>query len=529
MRKISFSFFIVFIFLANEKSNSDPVVQYRAWQFHTLDSEYVIQTMSKAPHYDINTVVFSHEMIYRVSQLYQAPERAERLKQLSREAQTLDLKVWIWVHELEEDVPDRYLEEDAVYIDRPGFWEWLQTKYENLFIDFPGFDGIILTFHETRFKLFSNEEVKSSLSMPNRFAKMINTIHSACIKYDKDFVVRSFLYEPQEMDWFSQGLEKVDEEVILQSKCVPHDWQPYYPHNYIIGKFPNRPLIVEFDCSSEYTGKNRIPYTSPDYFTYRWGYAIGQPGVIGYTARLDHGGYDAVYTPNEINLYTLYRLTQNPALSAEQIWRDWLEARYNSTAAPLLQKALEPSFEVVNKSLFVKKFWITNHSKLPDFDYANSHIQSHSTAKWMPQDTTLKRIELRLANPDMPSLEWILAEKDTAVVLAAEGLQYLEKAQKYLNPQQYNDLYWRLALLQRVAVVWRLYAEAFFAYKVLTGGNEVPGLRERIKRVIDTLALYSNSRTNIPGLHSKPPASVKEVQTVTEELKNMLEQYDKIH
>ncbi|MBD3386105.1 hypothetical protein GF407_14415 [candidate division KSB1 bacterium] len=41
--------------------------------------------------------------------------------------------------------------------------------------------------------------------MPDRFAKMINTIHSACTKYDKDFIVRSFLYEPQELERFAAG------------------------------------------------------------------------------------------------------------------------------------------------------------------------------------------------------------------------------------------------------------------------------------------------------------------------------------
>ncbi|UCG46954.1 MAG: hypothetical protein JSU94_15825 [Phycisphaerales bacterium] len=516
---------LVFGWLGAVSEAGQRLASVRCWQFHTPDGPYVSGALKKAREYDINTVIFSHEMIKEVSQLYRDSKRAEQLRQLAKEAHGFGLRVWIWVHELESDVPKEYISDNAVQLDRPMFWNWLQDKYEWLFRDFPEFNGIVLTFHETKYKIFRGDSVRSRLSMPDRFARMINTIDNVCRRLKKDFVVRSFLYEPKELQWFAEGMEKVDPHVMLQSKCVPHDWQPYYPHNPMIGKFPDRKLIVEFDCSSEFTGKGRIPYTCPEYFEYRWRYDLSRPGVVGYNARVDHGGYDAIYTPNEINLYALCRLTRDAKVTSKQIWRDWLATRYGPEAAPFLEKALRPSFEIVNKSYFVLEFWITNHSALPSYGYANGHLSSRTIAKWKPEEPRYREMENRLNHPDPVLLETILAEKDGAIAMADESLLHLARARKHLTSEHYADLYWRLELRRRVATVWKLHAEAFFGYKVLAEGHQVPGLRERVTRAIEGLQAQAEV-SETAGL-TKPPAGANEIRRVAEELKSRLGQLDR--
>jgi len=88
-------------------------------------------------------------------------------------------------------------------------------------------------------------------------------------------------------------------------------------------------------------------------------------------------------------------------------------------------------------------------------------------AKWYPDVARYAQLEQRLLKPDAELLEEILQEKDQAIVLAHESLLHLELARGDLSSEQYGDLYWRLALLERTAVIWRLHAEAFFGYKVL--------------------------------------------------------------
>ena len=528
MYKRFVSLFLISLFAGMGTGWSLEEAAVRAWQFHKMDVPYVQGVLKKAGDYNINTVVYSHGMIGETSQLYEYDreggkptgfsKRGERLRALAKQAQDEGLRVWIWVHELEYDVPERYREGDAINIDLPGFWDWLQGKYEKFCQDFPEFDGIILTFHETEYKIFNDAHVISELSKPERFAKMINTIDAALARHDKDFVVRSFLYEPQQMEWFAEGIKNVSQRIMLQSKCVPHDWQPFYPHNPMIGKFPDRPLIVEFDCSSEFTGRNNIPWTCPQYFEYRWRYDQQQPGVVGYNARLDHGGYDALYTPNEINVYALYRLVEDPDVTADQIWDEWTVKHYGEAAAPWVEKALKPSFEIVNLSYFILEFWITDHSELPSYGYAKSHISSRTIAKWKPGEPRYQELERRLNHPDPALLERILAEKDKAIALADEAMHHLNRARPHLSGEQYDELFWRLNLLRRVAYIWKVYAEAFFGHLVQMAGHEVPGLRNRIERALEAMEHQAQVSEAI-GWTEDPPASSEELRSVVEGLR----------
>lgn len=497
-----------------------PLVSYRAWQFHKLDVPYVSATMKLARDYDVNTVVFSHSMIGYASQLFDGSDRGEKLRRLAREAHALDLRVWIWVREL-QNVPERFIEGKVVQLDRPGLWEWLESRYEEVFERYPEFDGIILTFHETQYKIFKPGEVASALSMPERFTRMIDTIAKVCSRRGKDLVVRSFLYEPRELAWFREGYARTRPEVMIQTKCEPHDWQPYYPHHPLIGAFPDRRQIVEFDASSEYTGRNRIPYTQPEYFERRWRYALSKRGVAGYNARLDHGGYDAMGTPNQINIYALSRFTADAGVTAADVWREWTGMRYGRAAAEV-EQALKPAFDIVNRSFFTLGFWMTNHSRLPDFAYADGHLRSRSTAKWYPDDARYKELEMRLRRPDPATLEEILAEKDSAVALAHRSLVHLENARPALTAEQYGDLYWRLALLARTAAIWKLHAEAFYGYKVLAEGHRAPGLKERAERALRALEAEAEVSAADPRIGSRPPASAGELRGFVTDLRRRL-------
>jgi hypothetical protein len=305
---------------------------------------------------------------------------------------------------------------------------------------------------------------------------------------------------------------------MIQTKCEPHDWDPYYPDHPMIGAFPGRKQIIEFDGSSEYTGKNRIPYTQPEYFERRWRYDLAK-GAAGYNVRLDHGGYDALRTPNEINIYAMFRMTQDAGITGEQIWQEWARKRYGNEAAPHIERALRPAFDIVNKSFFALKFWITDHSKLPGFSYADGHIRSRTLAKWYPGQPAYKNLEQRLNRPDPETLEQILAEKDEAVAMADRSLQHLSEAKGALSPKPLDDLWWRLALLRRTAEVWRLHAEAFFGLKVLQGGHRVPGLRQRVERAVDGLQRQAEVSAENPRIGNLPPASAREIRTAVEDLR----------
>jgi hypothetical protein len=491
--------------------DADPLVPWRAWQFHKLDVPYVTASMKLASRYDINTVVFSHEMLGYASQLFDGTDRGVKLTSLARAAHADHLRVWAWVREF-EGVPDRFLEKGVAQLDRAGFWEWLADRYEQVFTRYPEFDGLMLTFDESPYRVFDRKKVQSALSMPDRFAKVMNTIDAVAARHNKDFIVRSFVYEPEEMAWFKAGYAQTAKHVMIQTKCEPHDWDPFYPNDALIGAFPGRTQIVEFDGSAEFFGKNRIPFTQPEYFERRWRYDLSKPGVAGYNLRIDHGGYDSLHTPNEINIYAMSRFTADGKVTATDIWKEWTTAHYGKEAASEVEEALKPSFDIANLSFYALQFWITNHSALPKFSYADDHLRSRTMAKWFPEDPKYKDLEDRLRKPDPPLLDSILAEKDSAIALAQRSLRHLEKARPNLQPAQLEDLYWRIALAERTAVIWKLHAEAFFGYKVLAAGHNVPGLKERVHRALDALKLQAQLSAEDPRIGNDPPASAKEIR-----------------
>ena len=466
-------------------------VEYRCWQFQELDPPYVIDALGRAKDYDINTVIYSHRMIANVPHLFNEPVRARILMMLADEAHKYDLKVWLWLHEL-EGVPDQFLADGRIQIDKEGFWDWLAARYERLFTKCPVFDGIMLTFHETEYKIFRDSEVQSSLSIPERFARMINTIDDVCAKYDKDFVVRSFLYEPKELQWFSDGLKKVHSRVMLQAKCMPHDFSPHYPHNPIIGRYRRRKLIVEFSPSEGFYGASTMPFASPEYFEWRWRYDLAQPGVVGYNARLDQS-VDALNNPQEIDLYTLYRMSEDSKITSKDIWDEWTRLRYNEKAAPYIEEALKVTREMSEKALYFKKFWVIRHSGIPDFFYASGHITSRSLVKWAQENPEYRKTEKKLLHPDPQFFEDLLREKDEAMALVHRSLGHLEKARPYLRDDQYIHLVRWMNIAERNIVLVRLWTEAFFGFKVLAEGHEVPGLKQRVERAVDALLLQAEA------------------------------------
>ncbi|WP_339713015.1 hypothetical protein [uncultured Kriegella sp.] len=520
--KVQIKYLVVTFFAFNLTIWAKPEMEIRSWQLHKLDMDYCKKVMDEASKYDINTIVFSHEMIWTTMQLYGTGARktekngvGEKLRELAKYAHDKDLKVWIWTHEL-ADVPAKYLKEGIVQMDAPGFWKWLEDRYAKMFLDFPEFDGLMMTFHETQYKIFDNSEVASKLSMPDRFQKLINSIYKSCKKNKKELIVRTFVYEPEQLEWLKQGLDNVSDDIMVQSKCIPHDWEPFYPHNPLIGAFRNKKQIVEFDCSSEYTGRNHIPYTSPEYFSYRWKYDMTFPKVVGYNARLDHAGFDALFTPNEINIYTLAKITQNPEMSPDEIWVNWAKERYGQGASKGIIDVLKPSFDIVNKLFFPQGVWFTRHSWLPAFDYADSHISYIN--KWYKEEYI--DVTEELTNPNMETFSQVREEKDEAIRLIQKSLWQLLSVKGKIKEKEYNDLQERFTLLLQTGLIWKSHITAFMGLKLL---KSHPELKPIVKGAINNIQQLAY---NIPDKQVyKPVADRDEILKISKGFEKLLSKY----
>jgi len=464
-------------------------LKIRAWELHDYNIPYIQKVIDLAPQFDITHVVFSHSIVWYSEELLIDARRGRDVDELAARAHKRGIKAWVWTHEI-NGVPEKFVKDGKVLIDEKGFWDWEKDKYRTLFTRFKNIDGLVLTFHETTVKVYDDKDVISRLSKPARVTKLINSMYDVCKEFGKDLTVRTFAYEPEELEFIKEGLKGTDRAIHVQSKEVPHEWDPYYPNNPLIGQFPERKEIIEFHSAAEIGGYNMTPYPHPEYFKMRMDYGLAHRAG-GYMSRIDVGGYyHALGSPNELNLYTLFRLARDPSTSTETIWKDWSEKKYGKEAAPFAVSALKRAFDISNKTYYTLEFWITDHTKFPSYDYAEGHISMRTIAKWNP-DPKYKKMEYDLNHPYPELLEQILSEKDEAIALCRESLVDLEKGKEFFKPADYEDLKWRFMLDLNATVIFKYFNEAFFGYKILVNGKSA-ALKDRVTRAVNGLERWAS-------------------------------------
>lgn len=121
-------------------------------------------------------------------------------------------------------------------------------------------------------------------------------------------------------------------------KETPHDFFLTHPDNYYIQKM-DRPVIVEFDLGNEYSGQGVVANTWPEHVMKRWNSYIHCPNVTGYVARTDrYGNTSIVNTANAIQLYALKRMTEDPKISVDRVYNEFIESEYGNTALLPIKK-----------------------------------------------------------------------------------------------------------------------------------------------------------------------------------------------
>jgi Glycosyl hydrolase family 67 middle domain len=436
--------FLVIIFASLTAVLPAQVLQHRSWQFLDDDWQYLQAAIPQAKAAGMNRIQLSHHIVMDAEELWEKKGHEKRLELVRKSAalaHSHGLKVDMWTHEL-SGVPRRFREGRKVKLNEE-LWKWLEDKYEHLFKLVPEIDGLILTFAETDFPIYQDTSVLSDLPPQERFVRMIDIMSRVCKKHDKQLIVRSFIYYPKELDWLNAALQAVAVQVrdrgnvTIMSKCVPHDWQPYFPYNPVLGNVGSLPQVVEIDLGEEFTGQSRILHCEVDYVRRALSHARSK-GVVGAVARVERYENHALGTPNEVNINAFCRLLHNPELTAKEIWLDWANQRYGEKAAPYMVSALKRTFDMTNFTLFTLEQWTANHSKVASWKYAYSHITKFRVSLWIPSPHYERRCDI-LLYPNHDTLRAISSEKELAAVYLEQSRADLEKARPHLNKEDYQD------------------------------------------------------------------------------------------
>ena len=123
------------------------------------------------------------------------------------------------------------------------------------------------------------------------------------------------------------------DNVILQTKNGPLDFQPREPYSPIFDQITQTPNMVELQITQEYLGQSRhLVYLAPMWEEF---FSFVKPSSLKGIAGVANIGLDRNWCGHhfsQANWYAFGRLAWNPALTSESIAKEWLKQTFTDNA-----------------------------------------------------------------------------------------------------------------------------------------------------------------------------------------------------
>ena len=164
---------------------------------------------------------------------------------------------------------------------------------------------------------------------------------------------RAFVYNPQSSDRANQAYEEFmpldgqfADNVIIQIKNGPIDFQPREPYSPLFTALKKTPMMVEFQITQEYLGAaNHLVYLAPMWKEF---FSFVKPASLKAMAGVANIGDDTNWCGHHFaqsNWYAFGRLAWNPSLTSEQIANEWLAQTFST------QSNHNSKFSILNSQL----------------------------------------------------------------------------------------------------------------------------------------------------------------------------------
>ena len=448
------------------------------WILMDTDREHLSDMLELTAEFGIDHVQLSHSLIMNIDEINEDDARAQLLQDVAQEAHALGLEVYVWAHEF-------YGESFVLCFDpEDSLWGRRRDAYRDALERIPEIDGVMLMFGSAETEPWyslcmcdwceENEPTGNQLLswMYPRPAERLRMIYDAVggvvmDEFGKKLRVRTFMHQPLEIAWLRDSLdESTDPGLMVMSKDVPQDWQPYYPHNPLIGDIGPRHQIVEMDLGNEYWGKSKILNAQVDYLFYRYTHDRAM-GTLGAAARIERGADHALGTPNEINLYAFSRLVPDETVTPDQVYREWFDQRYGigeaEPAADTLKTIFRQSHYAMRKMYYTLGQWtMIKGSDVPDQARYPEQLWARCSGFY---DPTWLGLFGSLVIPDEQTLRDLWQEGAESRELAADNRALLETIEgSFDDPADYAQLHEMLAFHIDLAEVWQLMIDTTYRY-----------------------------------------------------------------
>lgn len=217
----------------------------------------------------------------------------------------------------------------------PEVAKWWSKKCDEIYRLIPDFGGFLVKAN--------SEGQPGPCDFGRSHAEGANMMAKALRKHGGIVMWRAFVYSANDSDRAKQAyLEfkpldgQFDDNVIVQIKNGPIDFQPREPFSPLFGAMPSTPQMAEFQITQEYLGhSNHTAYLAP-----MWEEFFGDvnPGSLKAIAGVANVGDAANFSAHPLaraNWYAFGRLAWNPALTSAEIIREWLPQEvYKGRAVP---------------------------------------------------------------------------------------------------------------------------------------------------------------------------------------------------
>ena len=225
----------------------------------------------------------------------------------------------------------------------PQVKRWWQKKAKEIYTAIPDFGGFLVKAN--------SEGQPGPFDYGRTHADGANRL-AALAPYKGIVIWRSFVYGAkhhgedrvnQAVSEFAELDGQFRENVILQSKNGPLDFQPREPYAPIFDKMQKTPQMAELQITQEYLGQSwHLVYLAPmwkEFFTFvKPEKLVGIAGVANIGLDKNWCGHHF----SQANWYAFGRLAWNPTLSSRQIAEEWLEQTFSLTPNPSIPSEARP-------------------------------------------------------------------------------------------------------------------------------------------------------------------------------------------
>ena len=229
--------------------------------------------------------------------------------------------------------------------------EWWKNKVAEIYKMIPDFGGFLVKAN--------SEGEPGPCDYGRSHAEGANMLADILKPYKGMVMWRAFVYNPQSKDRAKQAVEEFvpldgqfHDNVILQIKNGPVDFQPCEPYSPLFTAVEKTPTMVEFQITQEYLGAaNHLVFLAPMWKEF---FDLVKPQSLKAMAGVANIGDDINWCGHhfaQANWYAFGRLAWNPELTSEAIADEWMRQTFDnddSLVKPMVKVMTESRDACVN-------------------------------------------------------------------------------------------------------------------------------------------------------------------------------------